>query len=166
MPKKTKPLPSIDYLHKLFEYRDGELYWKVTKAGGRRPGMIAGSINGNGYRIVGIDYRKYQVHRIVWALCGQPEAEYLDHINGDKTDNRIENLRAASIFENNRNIGLKRNNTSGFKGVSWNKQAKKWVGQVLWNHKNHLAGFFEDKEQCAKAVRELREKLHGEFARH
>jgi len=64
------------------------------------------------------------------------------------------------------NMRIPKDNTSGIKGVSWNKSAKKWVGQVWKNGKNHRTKFFECKDECAKAVADLRKSLHGEFARH
>lgn len=166
MPKKTKPLPKLEYLQELFAYEDGELYWRVYRRGGTAPGKKAGTVNGNGYKVVGIDYKKYQVHRIIWVLNGNPEDEFIDHINGNKTDNRIENLRAVDMHGNNCNIGLRRDSTSGIKGVSWSKATRKWVGQVWHQHKLYRAGAFDSKEECALAVQELRCRLHREFARH
>jgi hypothetical protein len=159
-------LPPIDVLKELFEYRDGCLYWRVSRGPSVKAGSKAGCVNGEGYMVVGLNYRKFLVHRIAWALHGNAPVPLLDHVNGDKTDNRIENLRIGNPEMNMQNMRLRRDSTSGIKGVSWHKQSNRWTGQVWHRNKIYLAGSFTDKEECAAAVRKLREELHGEFARH
>ena len=90
----------------------------------------------------------------------------LDHIDGNQLNNRIENLRPITVSQNQRNTKLRKDSTSGIKGVSWQKQTNKWIGQVWHQKKLYRAGAFQDKDQCAAAVKKLRESLHGEFARH
>ena len=158
-------LPSTKELHELFEYRDGSLYWKVRR-GGANVGNKVGCANGEGYLAVGINYKKYLVHRIIWAMHGRKPVAVIDHINSNKLDNRIENLRAADHVINTRNAKLRKDSTSGIKGVSWCKREKKWAGQIWHQGRLYRAGYFKDKEECACAVRKLREALHGEFARH
>jgi hypothetical protein len=159
-------LPPTEELHQLFEYRDGSLFWRVAKGGLAKVGGKAGCVNSAGYLTVGINFKKYLVHRIVWAMHGKDPVGLIDHINSDKLDNRIENLRAADHVINTRNAKLRRDSTSGIKGVSWRKQDKKWAGQVWHEGRLYRAGYFKDKDECAAAVRSLREKLHGEFACH
>jgi hypothetical protein len=158
-------LPPIAELRRLFEYRDGFLYSRVQR-GPVTVGARIGCVNGEGYLTVGIHYRKYLVHRIVWAMHGRDPVDLIDHINSDKLDNRIENLRAADHVINTRNAQLRKDSTSGIKGVSWINTRNHWSGQVWHNGKLHRAGDFKDKEECATAVRILRNKLHGQFARH
>jgi len=165
MPAIT-PLPPTEELHKLFEYRDGALYWRQSRGSLAKAGDKAGCVNGRGYLVVGIDYRKYLVHRIVWAMHGNEPVPVIDHINCDKQDNRIENLRAATQAENMCNSRMTRRNTSGVKGVCWSKSSKKWIGSVWFKKKIHHTPGFDCIDECAKAVMELRCQLHGEFARH
>lgn len=149
-----------DLLHTLFDYEDGKLYWK-----GRR-NKEAGSVGNRGYRCICINYRKYMAHRLIWIMHGNDPVEMLDHIDGDQLNNRIENLRPVTNSQNQRNQKLRKDNTSGIKGVSWLNAHKRWAGQVWHKGKLYRAGYFKNKDECAAAVRELREKLHGEFARH
>ncbi len=149
-----------DLLHALFDYEDGKLYWKDKHE------KEAGSVGNRGYRCVCINYRKYMAHRLIWIMHGNDPVEMLDHIDGDQLNNKIENLRAATNSQNQRNQKLRKDSTSGIKGVSWIKAHKRWAGQVWHKGTLYRAGYFKDKDECAAAVRELRESLHGEFARH
>jgi len=158
---KTNELPA-DLLHELFEYRDGELLWKVG-GNGRRIGMVAGAVNRDGYRRIKINYKLYAVHRLIWVMHGNKPAQFVDHINGDQLDNRIENLRAATHSQNCMNRRQRSDNKSGIKGVMRKKD--KWYGCVTLNYKVYPAGYFDHKEDAAAAVAKLRKELHGEFAR-
>jgi hypothetical protein len=158
-------LPPIEELNRLFEYQNGILCWRI-RLGRASPGSKVGSANGEGYLTVGINYKRYLVHRIIWVMHGNEPVPIIDHINNNKLDNRIENLRAADDIINTRNAKLRCDSTSGIKGVSWNKRERKWVGQVWHLGKLYRTKMFKDKKECAAKVRELREKLHGEFACH
>lgn len=158
---KTNEL-AADLLHELLEYRDGELLWKVG-GNGRRIGMVAGAINRDGYRRIKINYKLYAVHRLVWVMHGNDPVPFVDHINGDVLDNRIENLRAATHSQNCMNRRQRSDNKSGIKGVMRKKD--KWYGCVTLNYKVYPAGYFDRKEDAAAAVDKLRKELHGEFAR-
>lgn len=155
----------VDLLHELFEYRDGHLYRRcaVPKC---KPGDKVGCLNQKGYLIVSINRKKYGVHCLIWLMHGNPPVKMLDHINGDRSDNRIENLRAADSARNQYNSKLNVRNTSGIKGVSWSKSYKKWSGKIWFQRRIYCAGYFDDKQECADAVARLRAELHGEFARH
>jgi len=159
-------LPSTEKLHQFFEYRDGAIYWKIMRSGMAKAGSQAGCVNGRGYFVVGINLKKYFVHRIIWAMHGNEPVAMLDHINGDTADNRIENLRAATYESNNCNARLSKRNTSGYKGVSWNSAVKKWMGTVQHEHKIYKTPAFDCRHKCAEAVKALRCELHGEFTRH
>ena len=98
-------------------------------------------------------------------MHGKEPAPIIDHINGNKLDNRLENLRAVSQSQNSMNRKQRSDNTSGIKGVRWSKHKQKWIGTVGMNYKNYSVGEFDSKEDAAIAVAALREKLHGEFAR-
>lgn len=159
-----KPL-DVQMLHELFEYRDGKLFRRVGVAG-NPAGSEAGCVTHKGYREVGVNYAKYGVHHLIWVMHGKPPVKMLDHIDGDPLNNRIENLRAVDSSRNQMNAKLRKDSTSGVKGVSWNKKYKRWIGQVWYKRRIYGAGSFKDKQECIDAVAKLRSELHGEFANH
>jgi len=87
-----------------------------------------------------------------------------DHINGDKLDNRRANLRVCSTSDNNRNQRLSKDNTSGFKGVCWNKQSKKWQANITVNWKQKSLGLFATPSQAHDAYQKAAIEFHGDFA--
>lgn len=105
-------------------------------------------------------------HRVAWAIhmVEWPDAQ-IDHINCNKTDNRIANLRLASPSGNMHNVGKRTNNTSGRKGVSFDKGRGKWVASICINWEKMHLGYFEDVESAHRAYSEAAEKYHGQFAR-
>jgi len=152
-----------DYLH----HETGELYWTKKPSKQVKIGDEAGCIHPTGYKQVKFRGKSYRVHRVVWFLVKDEQPpEVLDHINNDKLDNRIENLREASISQNGFNAKIPKNNTSGVKGVSWHKQSNKWLARLhSYNKPIHL-GSFTDLEDASNAVRETRQKLHGKYTNH
>lgn len=91
--------------------------------------------------------------------------EFVDHINGNPQDNRFANLRLASNIENCWNRKINRNNKSGYKGVSWHKGQRKWVAQIGYMWKRLCIGYFETKEEAARAYDTKAIELFGKFAR-
>jgi len=142
----------------------GIFTWKVSK-GSQRAGTEAGTLN-NGYSIISIDGKNHRAHRLAFLLSHGHLPDELDHINGDPSDNRIENLRPATRSENNRNTGKNSKNTSGKKGVSWDKQREKWQANARDSNgkKKHL-GRFTTVEAAYVAYNDFAIKLHGEFYR-
>jgi HNH endonuclease/AP2 domain len=125
------------------------------------------SANGNGYAVRGVHignrkYRKIYLHR---EIIGAKKGQKVDHINGNKLDNRKENLRLATPAQNAMNIGLRRNNTSGLKGVRFEERRDKWRAEIKVNYKNVFLGYFDNKFDAAKAYNDAAIKYHGEFAR-
>ena len=100
------------------------------------------------------------LHRII---MGEPDGKYIDHINGNKRDNRRENLRICNKSENNRNVGKKPNNKSGFKGVSWQKEAGKWRAQIQVDGKSKHLGLFDDPQIAYQSYCRAATKYHGNF---
>ena len=156
-----------DLLHELFEYRDGVLYWKVAKSRRVKVGDVAGCLNDTvGYFYIQINKKRYLNHRIIFLMHHGYLPQCLDHIDGNAVNNRIENLRPATISENNRNSRIRKNNNSGVKGVSWDSKHKKWRVQVANKGRSKHIGYFNTIEKAAEVVKKAREELHGEFARH
>lgn len=163
---KTKNIPTKDYLNNIFYYENGNLYWKVKKGANALEGKKAGSYSNTGYFNVVVNNVKYRLHRVIfmWHYGFLPKE--VDHINGDKLDNRIENLRAATKSQNLRNMKIKKTNTSGYKNVSWRKDINKWEVHLMAFGKNKFIGYFKDLELAGLVAQMAREKYHGEFARH
>jgi hypothetical protein len=167
---KAKPIElTKEQLNALFEYKEGAIYWRHRHGGkkNRAAGSKAGTALGKRpYLRVAINYRFYYVHRLVWAMHHDIVPDVIDHIDGDPSNNRIENLRPSSISGNMQNSKLNSRNSSGIKGVSFCARTGKWKGEVYANGKKHSAGSFGSKEDCGAAVEKLRADVHGKFARH
>lgn len=134
-------------------------------------GKATGCKDRQGYLVVLIGGRPYAAHRLAWAIMtGSWPSEMIDHVNGVRDDNRFENLRKATRAENRRNSVVRRDNTSGVKGVG--KPIKRADGSLTWRAmittdgvKKHV-GYFPSLEKAEAAVKAAREKLHLEFTHH
>jgi len=154
-------------LKELFDYKDGQLIRKVSRSRTAKTGDIAGALDKkSGYYRIGIKGKWYLLHRIIFMYHNGFMPEFLDHINGIPTDNRIENLRIATKQENSRNRGRHSNNTSGFKNVSWHKTHNKWGVSINVNCKKKHFGYYDDWELADLVAIEARDKYHGQFARN
>lgn len=123
-----------------------------------------GSLDKDGYLIVKINKVNYKAHRLAWLyVYGEFPNSNLDHINGIRTDNRIENLRVCSDLENARNTGLRSDNTSGYKGVSYFKETNKWRAYGSLNGKIIHLGFYNLVDDAAKAYDKFAQENYGEF---
>lgn len=149
-----------------FEYREGRLYWKISKRGTKGVGSVAGRFTSRGYLQVHFDGKTYMGHRIIFLLHHGYLPEQVDHINGDTKDNRIENLRAASASQNGQNKKIASNNTSGCKGVNFNKNKNMWMVNLRLHKHRHFLGYYRDKELADLVASSFREKYHGEFCNH
>lgn len=145
----------------MFKTQRGIAVWKARFVG--RPAFTA---NLNGYRQGMVFGRTYYAHRVAWAIhYGEWPEDQIDHINCDRSDNRISNLRKASNTENARNKKLQRNNTSGLKGASWSSRRGKWAATICADRKQRKLGFFDTKEEAHEAYAKASLELHAEFAR-
>lgn len=171
--------PSRNYLLELFEYRpDGSLIWKIRPKShfstvgafkswnSKWAGKVAGRLNSvSNYWQVGIDNKRYALHRIIYVHHFDRSPSIIDHIDGDTTNNRIENLREATCSQNQANTLKRKNNTSGYKGVSWNKSAGKWVAQIQVNNFKIGLGYFYNIEDAKEAYVKASEGYFKEFSR-
>jgi len=162
----TKKIITQDYLNQLFEYRDGELYWKIKPSTNINIGAKAGHLNPTGYSQTSINNKRYRNHRLIFLMHHGYLPECLDHIDGNPSNNKIENLRAATFTQNQHNRKLGRDNTSGVKGVNWHKATKKWRVTISVNNKHKHFGCFDDLELASLVAQEARNKYHGAFANH
>lgn len=154
-----------DLLQELFEYRNGWLYRKV-KSSSAKVGDLAGTKHPRGYWHVRINGRYYLAHRLVFLYFNGHLPMYIDHINGDPLDNRIENLRECTRRQNNSNRKVNgKNNTSSYKGVKYSKPHNKWVAQVGGSENRRYLGLFDSALDAAIAYNSAAKELYGEFAR-
>ena len=120
---------------------------------------------GNGYIYVTLHDYKLLAHRVAWFyVTGKWPEEQLDHINRDRRDNRLVNLRPASQSQNSCNGSLRSTNKSGYRGVSWEKRKRKWQARIVKDGKQYPLGYFDTKESAYDAYLEAAKRLHGEFA--
>lgn len=119
----------------------------------------------NGYARSHIEGSKISMHRFILGLKKGQKID-VDHINGNRADNRKKNLRLCTRAQNLSNQFLKPSNTSGFKGVSWDVRKKKWQAKINMNGKQFHLGRYETKEDAHKAYCEAADRMKGEFANH
>jgi len=146
---------------------DSDRGWRIRNA--RDAGQVAGweSTAGCGkeYYKIGLGGSNYNVHRIVYFLANgiDPGSLHIDHIDGDGANNNPTNLRLASHAENLRNRGVQQNNTSGYKGVTWHKQSRKWHAKLRINGCQKHLGLFTDLNAAAAAYEAAARQHHKEF---
>jgi hypothetical protein len=132
----------------------------------KQVGEVAGTISKIGYRYISFKNTRWLAHRLVWLhQTGAWPQEHIDHINGDRADNRIENLRVATRLENNRNVKRHADNASGFKGVSLHKRTQRYRSEITLAGRKRYLGLFDTPEEAHAAYCAAAETLHGEFAR-
>lgn len=148
----------------------GSMVWRKKDAdqpdaarwNARYAGKECGTIDDKGYRRLLFRFSKektfkIRAHRLAWFISfGQLPAEEIDHINQNKADNRLENLRDVPKYINQRNGTRKANNTSGVVGVTWHKQRGKWCAQAYLDGKHHHLGLFEELTEAETAARKFR----------
>lgn len=148
-------LPDVDRVREVLEYspETGAFTWRVTLSNAAVAGRRAGSINTKGYVSIRIDGKQYKAHRLAW-LCyyGVDPCEIeIDHKDMDKSNTAIGNLRLATRKQNNENIGVPKNSTSGVRGVSFQKNEKHWTAYIYHNRKRIYLGCFKDMQPAIDA---------------
>ena len=128
-------------------------------------GRQAGSRQKRGYVTIRVLGDGYYAHSVAWLYVMGAWPTQIDHIDIDRTNNRFDNLRLASSQQNLQNRGKQKNNTSGLKGVSWSKAAKKWWAQIVADGRHKHLGLFGCPAAAHFAYVVAADKLHGEFAR-
>lgn len=155
-----------ELLKEHFEYRDGHLYWIKPTARHVKVGQQFGSYCDKGYKAGKLKSKWHREHRLIWLYhYGEWPKEHIDHINGIKDDNRIENLRECTVQQNQFNK-KSWGKTSSHKGVSWGKQNKKWKAQYTHKSKLYHVGYYTTEEEAAEAYRKATEHLHKDYANY
>ena len=155
-----------DRLKELLSYDPDTGHFRWRRAWGRRRmNAPAGCVDveRGGYIVIGIDRVVHQAHRLAWLYMFGRLPLFIDHINCDRGDNRLCNLRECERSQNQANRGKQANNTSGFKGVT--RHQGKWMGRVNLRGKAYRFSGFDKPEEAAAAYDAAALKIHGEFAR-
>lgn len=148
-----------------YEKESGFLYWRVR---GKKRSVTdpAGTKTNRGYVAISVCEKKFYRHRIVWAIhYGKLPELGLDHINGIKGDDRIENLRIATTSQNGFNRTKTKANKSGFKGAWFDKKRGQYRSRIVTNGRETHLGYFEDASKAHEAYLTAAEKLHAEFCK-
>lgn len=156
-----------DDVREYFEYRDGGMYWKKepSKHGKRKKGERFGHTAANGYRAGKFRKNRVLEHRLVWLMFNNSLPEMLDHIDGNRENNRIENLRAITYSQNAHNARLRQDNKSGHKGV-WVTPYGTYHVRLSVNNRCVRFGTFKDFELACLVADEARDLYHGKYARN
>jgi hypothetical protein len=166
-------LPSLEILKNLFEISSTSpsfLLWKNPRCLRLKQGDFAGSKNKDGYWQVGIKQENknklYRVHRIIYYLYYEINIDsfQIDHINGDRSDNNIMNLRLVTNQENCWNKQKQKQHSSKYKGVSWDKKMNKWKAQICVNYKKMHLGFYDSEIKAAAIYNAAAIKHYSSFA--
>lgn len=161
-----KPYPTQDRLKELFEYKDGLLIRKTRPSIRSFVGQVVGFPDPEGYLRVSVDKRQYLLHRLVYLFHHGHVPECLDHADGNRSNNKIENLRPATKYQNILNSKFRSDNTSGVKGVCWNARKRKWFARIHVDKRAICLGYYDDIELADLVVQEARVLYHKEYANH
>lgn len=165
--RQEAPPFAAELLRTLFIYdpSSGVLVW--AKSGpNRRKGEIAGGFDKDGYRRVGVFSRQILASHIIWILVhGRLPDGDIDHRDLNRSNDRLDNLREADRRSNIANTNLRCTNTSGFKGVYFNRQNGKWRARIRDHYKHIHLGDFDAPEEAGEAYRQAAVLMYGEFAR-
>lgn len=141
-----------DKLKELLTYNPdtGVFTWLTPTSNRVKRNSVCNCHDKHGYIVVRINRRLYKAHQLAWLYTFGSFAKELDHINKIRNDNRIVNLRLATRSQQMHNAGMLKNNTSGVKGVSWHKAAKKWHARIWVNGKCLSVGYFDTIDAAQK----------------
>lgn len=153
-----------------YDIATGQFTWRSRQDpqwNGLRAGKVAGRLAWNGYRLITIDYTNYREHHLAWLwVHGEMPQGDIDHIDGDRANNRIGNLRLATRSQNLANKWDRRRNVSGFKGVSASgRKSKPWAAHIKVNGRSAFLGRYETPEAAHAAYAAKAVSVFGEYAK-
>lgn len=148
----------ITRVNNLFYYNDGHLY---NKKNNKR----LGTLNRDGYIHIGLDYKYYKEHRLIFLIHHGYLPKIIDHIDGNKQNNKIENLRPCTKSQNCLNAKNKKHSKCGYKGVSYEKRYNTWVASITIDGKRKYIGSYKDPVYAAFAYNQYALVYHKEFAK-
>lgn len=154
-------------LHELFDYdpKTGIFRWKKRLANCIKVGDIAGS-NHDGYVRITIKRKRHFAHNLAWIyMTGETPPHFVDHIDGNPSNNRFSNLRLATKSQNKMNEKLRKDNKIGLKGVCYHKHSKKFVTQIYVDGKQKTIGYYSEAEDAHNAYLSESKEIYKEFAR-
>lgn len=175
---KSKPLPSQAYLQEALEYdpETGLLHWRfrplahfISHKGwatwnARFAGKEAFTCLDSGYYTGAVGGTRYKAHRLIWKMVHGTDPVFVDHKDGDGSNNALFNLRAATNKENNCNSKKYRNCISPFKGVTWSTAVERWMAQIRIDGRTKFLGHFDTEIAAFCAYCIAASEAHGEFA--
>lgn len=150
-------------LHDLFKYEDGKLFWRVSR-GRINVGDEAGTIGQIGRMYVQVDKKKHLVHRVIWLLHHNEVPEFLDHIDGNPLNNKIENLRPATKAQNAMNRKIRSDNSTGFKGI-YPTASKRFAATICIDGVSKYLGTYDTPEMAQAAYVQVSKQNFKEYAR-
>jgi hypothetical protein len=152
--------------HLNYDPETGILTWKkrCSKFSNVVIGSEAGSIGTKGYRRITFTDGQKEAHRIAFLMYYGYLPDCIDHIDRDPLNNKISNLRCATVAENTRNVGLTKSNKSGYKGISWNSRDMIWQCMISYKSKLKNIGSFKCKHEAARVYNLAARMYHGKFA--
>jgi hypothetical protein len=156
----------VDLKQKLhYDPATGIFTWLINTSNGKRKvGDVAGHLKKEGYIQIKIDKQMYYGQVLAWLyMTGEHREGQVDHRNRITSDNRWKNLRLATPQQNQFNVGLRTDNTSGFKGVCYNKRNRRWLAYLSLNRKRVYLGYHDSAELAHQAYKQHAEKFHGEY---
>jgi len=153
---------TAERLRELLHYdpTSGEFTWKITRNSRLRSGMRAGSVRPSGYVNLGVQGKLYLAHRLAWLYMRGVWPGEIDHINRTKSDNRFANLREATRAENCQNTLTSTRNTSGFRGVCFDKVKCRWEAKIWSDGRKKWLGYFPTAAEAARAYASAASKHH------
>ena len=154
---------SQERVKELLDYVEGGLYWKVSTSNRVKVGERAGTLEKTGYRRIKVDGKYYREHQLVFLYHEGWIPKLIDHRDGERGNNMFENLREACFSTNAMNSTIRKNNSSGVKGVYWHKAAKKWCVEVKAFGKRVHRSWHSCLELSELVAIEARKTYHGEF---
>lgn len=176
---KVKDTPSVEYINECFVFnpKTGTLTWKErplyhfknewrrNQSNSRNRGKNVSCKEAGGYLVVKLEGQTYKAHRLIWKMFYGEDATFIDHINGDRTDNRIDNIRSVSFSENTKNRKISKNNTSTHQGVYWHTKHKKYGAYIDVDGKRLHLSWTDSFEEAKDARIKAEANYYNEFRR-